>query len=828
MEKRLGCAAVAPAVDRALTAADAPPRTDGSAVPFAVPVALFVLSGAAGLVDQLCFAKYLGMIVGSTAHAVSAVLAAFMTGLALGAHWGGRLSSRIARPLLAYGVLELVVAGAVLLSPLAFQALTPLYVSAARAAPESLTTLSALRWALAMLVVIVPTTAMGATLPLLSRALGAETAVSSAARAARERRLSGLYAANTVGGALGALLAAYAILPALGLRGTLFASAAASAVTGLLALWVARRGDLITDEAEAVDAESSKPPTTAPEPATRELAVLTLLAFASGALVFACEVIFTHLLSLVIGNSAYAFGLILAIFLFCLSVGASRAGATFQRLGPLAVPLSLAATAAGLALMLPLWDELPQLFLGTGETVRTFAGREVIRGVATFAILALPVTLMGLTFPLLLARVASSARVGRLVGRLTSVNTVGAVLGSLCTGYLLLPELGAQRALGAVAATFAALAIALLAVVPATGRARGVAAALAGVAVLALLVAPRWDLVRLTSGANVYFDQPEPPDALEMVTEDVHGGVTSVTRTKGVYTLYTNGKFQGNTGWEMKAQRYFAHYPCLFVRRFDSALVIGLGTGTTLGTLAAYPWREFDVVEISPAIVKAADRYFRGVNRSALHDPRVSLHLGDGRNHLLLSDARYDLIGIELTSIWFAGAANLYSREFYRLVHQRLAPGGVFQQWVQLHHVTPRDFATIVNTLRAEFSHVVLFYGGGQGILVASDQPLVASRSALAELEARPAVRETLPDARGLASLFADALTTGAGLDAFLDDQAARAAIPRAALISTDDNAYLEYATPRGNVLPWRTRDELVAAISAHRRPAEIDALLRP
>jgi spermidine synthase len=308
--------------------------------------------------------------------------------------------------------------------------------------------------------------------------------------------------------------------------------------------------------------------------------------------------------------------------------------------------------------------------------------------------------------------------------------------------------------------------------------------------------------------------------------EDVHGGVTSVARVKDVLTLYTNGKFQGNNGWEMSAQRFFAHYPSLFVERFDRTLVIGLGTGTTLGTLAAYPWKKIDVVEISPSIVEAAERYFQACNHGAIRDPRVTVHHADGRNFVLVSDARYDLIGMELSSIWFAGASNLYSREFYRLVRDRLTPTGVFQQWVQLHHVTRRDLATVIGTLRGEFKHVALFYGGGQGILVASEHPLRASHTRLAGLEARPGFQSVLPDERRLSELTRDVLVLDAGLDAFLDETAAKVGVPRSALVSTDRSLYLEYATPRGNVLPWATRDALVRDLVRFRDPDEIQRLL--
>jgi len=406
------------------------------------------------------------------------------------------------------------------------------------------------------------------------------------------------------------------------------------------------------------------------------------------------------------------------------------------------------------------------------------------------------------------------------------VNTLGAVFGALGTGYGVLPWLGSQRSLELVVVLFAVAALAGASLtLPKLRRSIFGLAAAAGVLVPLL---PRWDLARLTGGSNVYFERWSEPEAIPFLREDVHGGVTTVTQNHGVLTLLTNGKFQGNTGWEMSAQRFFAHYPSLFVSHFDHALVIGLGTGTTLGTLAAYPWQKLEVAEISPSIVDAARAYFRAGNLGAIDDPRVTVHHADGRNFALVDDGQYDLIGMELSSIWFAGASSLYSREFYALVRSRLEPGGVFQQWVQLHHVYRRDLATVIGTLRSEFAHVALFYGGGQGILVASEAPFRVSSTRLDELEARPAMQRVLPDRRHLRELTGDILALDAGLDAFLDESATLAGLERSELVSTDQSLYLEYATPRGNVLPWATREALVRDISRFRDETAIANLLGP
>ncbi len=775
-----------------------------------------MVSGATGLVDQVCFAKYLTYIVGSTAYAVSAVLAAFMTGLALGAHLGGKRAARVERPLLAYGVLELVVAVAVALTPFGFELLTPLYAALARSAPESLALLSALRWLVALVLVIVPTTAMGATLPLLTRALDELRAEGGL----RERRLGALYAANVLGGACGSLGAAYLIMPLLGVRGTLLASALASAAVGLGALQLGRA--FRVHDAGPVAATEAK---LGAQPEGVEARLLMLLALLSGCLVFAAEVVFTHLLALIIGNSAYAFGLILAIFLLCLFVGAARTRALREGLGDAALPLGLVATGLSLVGTMWLWDKLPFLFTNTGEVIKTFAAREATRALAAFAILCVPTTAMGFTFPLILQRVAAVENAERWVGRLTAINTIGAVLGSLLTGYVLLPLLGSERSLLSIAGCF--LVAGLLSQRWATPEQRRLAYAGAALALAVTILVPRWNLPRLTSGTNVYFEGWHEPEAFEFLREDVHGGVTTVTRgSDGVRTLYTNGKFQGNTGWEMNAQRFFAHYPSLFVSRFEHALVIGLGTGTTLGTLSAYPWKKIDVVEISPSIVEAARRFFQSGNLGAIDDPRTHLHLGDGRNYLLVHEDRYDLISMELSSIWFAGASNLYSREYYEIVRSRLEPHGVFQQWVQLHHVQRRDFATIVNTLRHVFKHVALFYGGGQGILVASEAPLAASESRLHALEQEAGMRRIIPHERPLLDLFDDLLLVDDSLDRYLSESAALAGVPLESMISNDHNLYLEYATPRGNVLPWSERDVLVWHMSRHRDAAAIQALI--
>ncbi|HLM71105.1 MAG TPA: fused MFS/spermidine synthase, partial [Polyangiaceae bacterium] len=331
---------------------------------FPLVATLFLASGATGLLYQVAFSKLLAYVFGATAYSVSAVLAAFMGGLALGAHAGGRRAHRIRRPLAAYGVMEIAVGVVCALSPALFGALTDIYVSLSRGAPGSIAALTVLRGALTALVVVIPTAAMGATLPLLSRV------VAGSAGEGSERRLAGLYAINTAGGALGALASAYAILPTLGIRSTMWTAAGINIAIGGIAILIGLRGPEVAPPASIEAAKPGPIADKTPEPAAKTRAssprFFLSLAFLSGFLVFAAEVIETHLLALLIGNSAYAFGLMLAVFLVCLATGAARAPAFAERHGDSALLFGLAASALAIAVTLPLWDLLPLLFAFAG------------------------------------------------------------------------------------------------------------------------------------------------------------------------------------------------------------------------------------------------------------------------------------------------------------------------------------------------------------------------------------------------------------------------------------------------------------------------------
>jgi len=287
----------------------------------------------------------------------------------------------------------------------------------------------------------------------------------------------------------------------------------------------------------------------------------------------------------------------------------------------------------------------------------------------------------------------------------------------------------------------------------------------------------------------------------------VQGGLTSVVDIQQTRVLLSNGKFQGNNAGEVGEQIRFALSPILFTRELDRALVIGLGTGNTLRTLTRFPFAQIDAVEIAPHIVEAARQWFEDINARVFdRDPRVRLAIADGRNFLLLSRERYDLITIEITSIWISGEADLYNREFYELCRARLKERGVLQQWVQIHHMRTQDFLVILNTAARVFPHVAFFLGPEQGVMVASASPLECDYRQLQFYDADPGIREELAriDVPSISALLGELMLHGDSMRQALSFLPGYSGLPPG-FVSTDFRPYLEYQTPKGNSLPYNT-----------------------
>lgn len=749
-------------------------------------LAAAALSGLAALVHEVLWARQLSLLLGGTVTAASVVLAAFMAGLGLGSAVAGLLVDRLrARGLArAYAAVEWTVAGfAPALSPMAW----------AVAPPEP-----GPRLAACAALVLAPATLLGGTLPMLA-----------ALRAPAAARVGGaagaLYAANTAGAVLGSLGSVLLLLPALGVTLSLVAAASLNVVAGAIVL--ARfRADAGTAQPKTAPAaaprqrQRARTPAPAAERRPRTVVVACVLAL-SGMAALAAEVGWMRVLVLLIGPTPYAFAFVVSAVIGGLALGSAAAAAVADRvLRPLrALALVQATAALGALLVIRAIGRLP---LPVAELVRDNADRVgrlmAIQLGATFVLLLLPCLCFGASFPLALRALAGSASPGRVMGVAYAANTMGAIAGALVGGLVALPSLGMRMTLLAAAAVSAAAAVLAAVAQPgAVGARASLAAAAAMLGAAGPWLAGAWDHELLAGGVYKYAAYL-PAERMEaelragqlVYYREGRAGTISVKRLGGHFSLAVDGKVDATTSTDMLTQRMLAHVPLLLHGRARSVCIVGLGSAVTVGSALAHPVEQVEVVEIAPEVVEAS-RHFRHVNRDALSDGRVKVVVADGRNHLLLSPRRYDVIVSEPSNPWMAGVASLFTREFFALARARLAPGGLMCQWAHIYNLRTEDLRTIVAGFTDVFPGAALFLVnegdvllvGGEGALPAPDGPALRRRmepGAVREDLAAVGVRSPY----GVASLFAlgpPALATWA------------AGAPR----HTDDRPRLEHSAPR-------------------------------
>lgn len=769
---------------------------------------LFFFSGACGLVYELLWLRLLSLTFGSTTQAVSAVLSAFMLGLAVGSWAGDRWLAGSDLPLgRAYAVLEAGIGVLGLLSAFAFRLVEAAYVAAARGGAVSEGGLTALRFALSLAAMLVPTGLMGATVPVVTRFVRAPGEELSGA-------LGRLYAANTSGAALGTLAVGFALLPALGVERSIALAATGNLLIAALAWRLPAAPRARANEAAR-----------APSPgASRTAPVFALAAaFLCGFTALGFEVLWTRLLSLTFGSSIYAFTLILAVFLGGIALGgfvyqrrlAARA-APLALLGALLVGLGASALAVGRLL-----EYLPLAYTALFGLNRSFAAFQAAQLALAGALLLVPAALFGAALPLSCRLLAD--RPGSL-GRLYAWNTCGAILGSALTGFVLIGGLGLQASGVLLALLDGAAGLAALWVgLPRRARARGLIPA---AAVLALLLAAqsRWN-EQAMAGAFIYagsFDPSRPLFAqwrdwlrrlrpVAFYEENSYG--TVIVRgdpSRRDLTLVVNGKPDASSSLDdMTTQILLAHIPALLHPSPKTGLVIGLGSGVTAGSLARYPLERIDVAEIDPGVV-AASALFDDLNGRPLQDPRVRLIRNDGRHHLLVCDARYDVIISEPSNPWISGVSNLFTREFYELVRARLAPGGIFCQWIHFYGLSPEQYRTVLRTYQSVFPHATLWQSylwAGDTLLVAGDRPLSIDYARLRAALAQTGVR-------------ADLARVGLGAPAdvaakFLLGERRLAAFSGPGPLNTDDRPLIELGAPRALHDPDAARRNGMSLLSA-------------
>lgn len=709
---------------------------------FAATLAFFFISGACGLVYQVVWTRKLVLLFGTTSYAVSTVLSIFFLGLAIGSLWGGRLADRTQRPLLLYGVFEIIIGVWALAFILFIGFGEEVVVTALRAVAATRPMGVVLRGLLALAFLIVPVTLMGATLPLLARFVAGTARV-------RGLRIGLLYSVNTFGAVAGCAVAGFVLLAQHGYTRATFIGAAANVGVGILAVLLGARAKARMQPAVEVPATDAEP-IDADEPSRRVTRAL-LAAFAvSGCCAIALEVLWTRLLVLVFLGTTYAFTTMLVAILCGIAVG-SFAAAPFvdKRKHPVAL-FGAAEMLIGLTclLVLPLFAGLPARF----AEMRFEAGaawEALIRAkfVLSFMTLFLPTFLFGAAFPLVVKAASSVRRLGRDVGRLYSWNTFGGVLGALLGGYILLPLLGAHNGIVLLGGTMMGVGAAIVLVAPRLGTAPK-----AAILVLALAGAAGAWLV-MPANVGLAMNAAYVPDEEEVIhyDEGVEGTVV-VTESPDAKdghdrTLYINA-MQATASIEqgVRMNRFQGVLPLLFDRDPDKVLFMCFGSGITAGTLSLSDFGGIDAVEISRDVLEAAP-LFAADNFAVMENPKVTFIIDDGRNFLLTTTKKYDVITFEPMPLAQTGVSTFYTEEYYRLCREHLEEGGIVSQWVPLHSLSPEIVRSLVYTFTRAFDDYTMWFVNADLFLIGSNRPLVIDFPAAAKRLQAPALPEALTNA---------------------------------------------------------------------------------
>ena len=612
------------------------PRAGASLAPL---LFLFLLSGASALVYQVLWMRLLALVFGVTVHAASTVLAAFMTGLAIGSAAAGRLSDRVARPLVVFAVAEALVAVAALATPLGLTAVEALYVRLYPTLSGWPLLVAFVRFLLSFAVLVVPATLMGATLPLVVKSALARGAILG-------RQVSLLYAFNTAGAVAGTLVAGIWMVPQLGISWAFRIGAMINLIVAAGALLLAKLS------ASRAAASVHAPPPAAPAVAdanpayraasSRAVQRLVLLTFAvSGFVSFGLEIIWFRMLVILFRPTTYAFTLMLATVLAGIAAGSALSTplTSRRRIEPVAA-------LATLELLLALAAVLSMAMIGSANGVYMWAG-PVFAGtslayfgpmIVTSIVAIFPAALlMGMAFPLGIAIWTSQVaneRAGARIGSIYAVNVAGAVAGSLLTGFLLLPAIGGRASL--LLASAMALGMGLLLLATLSSRARAAVAGVAAVIAFAGIATATPDPVTRLLRSRY------PRETMVWREEDGHATVTILRRDSAfaatTHGLYINGMHQASdTPTMVNYHRLIGTLPVAVHPEPRRALVIGAGGGATAGAVAAFSAdTAVDVVELSPAVVDAA-RQFSGINQGLFTRPNVRLRVDDGRNYMLLT-----------------------------------------------------------------------------------------------------------------------------------------------------------------------------------------------
>lgn len=706
----------------------------------------FFLSGTTGLVYQIIWMRLISQVIGGAPFAVAAILVVFMGGLGVGSFLAAETIDRFKglRLVGIYGALELAVGLYALVVPLLLLPFPGFYGILYNSLYEHTLLYNFFVFAGTSLAFGFPTVCMGATLPVLCK-----YSVDNLSRLGSSAGI--LYGINTIGAATGALLCGFWMINNIGVLGAILAAVVVNCAIGLTCLALALKGDNAKVEGSATTAQGKDKkeiPTavgTARDYHPPSVVYYSLVVFmVSGFCAMAYEVFWTKLLGLIVGPTTYSFTIVLVTFIVGLALGNMVFGRWADKTKDLfGLLISGQAAAAVFALFVSQFFGNSQLFFAKliNSFSDEFAVLFLVKAAVLFGFMILPTFFLGSTFPLVAKiHTRSLATVGWSIGFAYAMNTAGAVLGSFCAGFILIPLVGKETGLSIVIALQAATAlVAVLVVMPWKGkgklRKKATFAVILGAGLALCTTYPSWNRHVLATGKYHRLERAVAAEVIETMGwwrtavsgadilatmergELVYygegiGGFTTVLKYHGPfgeaeYSMANSGKMDASSRGDMKTQTLLAHFPMLFSNDPKNVMVLGLASGITAGEVLHYPVQTVDVVDINDRVFEAV-RFFDAWNNKVLNDPRTRPILQDGLAHLVLTRTSYDVIISEPSNPWMAGQAALFTREFFETARDRLTDDGIYVQWFHCYQMDWDTFAMVGRTFADVFPDSLL------------------------------------------------------------------------------------------------------------------------
>jgi spermidine synthase len=757
-------------------------------------LAIFVINFLS-LVYQVVWVRKTMVIFGTTALSISTVLTVFLGGIALGGYLGGVWIRRIERKYRFAGCALLALGLYCLFSNYLFGFVRYPFLYLSGVVEDPLT-INLLKFLFCFFILIFPTTVIGLMFPVATYLYSIEFK-----RLGRD--VASIYFLDTLGAALGALVCGFFLVPWVGLNLT---SAGGAFIYMLLGLFVYRMEAGGTGTVGGKGVESFRKD----GEGLKNVHILILVAVCfSGFAALLLEVTWARYFHLIFGTSIYAFSLVAAAFLLGLSAGSFLIRRFLDGIkNPMLVFAYVEIIIAGFCLVvLQTSGALESFYFDYFKKTDNFYLFQGTLFLAAFFMMFVPTFLMGANFPLAVRLFArSGATRGKDSGLIFSVNTAGGIVGAFAAGFLVIPRLGLEHTNILAAVVYLGIGFVLL--VYSARRLIVHAAVTASLTIVFFLFGlfyygePRFGFsVYYTGIGHETFDEflkTRKQRELLYSKQGFYGLVTvHVDRVFNIFSIQNNGKTDASTGSsDMKLQLMLGHVPLFLHTKPRDVLNIGLGGGFTLGAITTHPDIEtIDCVEIDPLVVEAVDLYFSPHNNNALADPRLRVHIEDGRHFLDTTAKKYDVVVSEPPNIWVSGVSQLFTREFYRIVDEHLNEEGILAQWVPGYEMEQEDLELILNTIRQRFTRVGFWvFGNGDVLILASHTHFLLNKEYVSKLIAVPAIANDLN--RVLDSVDPDSFFHFLSSPAAVMD-ASDEYVDKIQRVNTDNLPYLEFKTVR-------------------------------